>query len=321
MAQRALVTGIGGQDGSLLAERLLAEGYDVHGIVRSPEPAENLADIRDRVELEVVDLLDERRVMDLLERVRPHELYHLASVSFAPASWEDPVATARVGTVAVAVLLEAIRRVDPSIRYCQASSSEIFGAPTSAPQDERTPLAPLNPYGAAKAFAFSLARGYRGRHGLFACSAILYNHESERRLQHFLPRKVARGAAAISLGLETELVLGDLHPRRDWGAARDYVDAMWRMLQHAEPDDFVLATGVTHTVEELVACAFDRVGLDWRTVVRSEDAFRRGENPSVDLVGDCTKAREVLGWAPTTSFEELVHLLVDAEIERLRSSG
>jgi GDPmannose 4,6-dehydratase len=321
VARRALVTGIGGQDGSLLAELLLAEGYEVYGTVRSPEPYENLDGIGGEVEVGVLDLLDEHAVANVIERTRPHEVYHLASVSFAPASWEDPISTARVGTIAVVVLLEQLRRADHAIRYCQASSSEIFGAPDSAPQTERTPMCPLNPYGAAKAFAFSMAQGYRRRHRLFACSAILYNHESERRPPRFLPRKVARGAAAIPLGLEIELVLGDLHPRRDWGAARDYVDAMWRMLQHPEPHDFVIATGEAHTVEELVVRAFDRVGLDWRAFVRADASLQRGEDAAVDLVGDPSKARELLGWEPKTSFDELVNLLVDAEVERLHSTG
>jgi len=240
-------------------------------------------------------------------------------VSFAPASWDDPVLTAQVGTVGVTVLLEAIKRVDPSIRYCQASSSEIFGQPEEAPQTERTRLSPLNPYGAAKAYGFVLVQSYRRRYGLFACSGILYNHESERRPLWFLPRKVAHGAAAIALGLQDELLLGDLHPRRDWGYARDYVHAMWRMLQHREPHDFVIATGATHSVEELVACAFDRVGLDWRKFVRRDASLQRGEPEVVDLVGDASKARELLGWKPSITFEELIHFLVDAELERLRA--
>lgn len=319
MARRALITGIGGQDGSLLAELLLEQGYDVCGIVRESASYPNLDGIRDRVELSAVDLLDEDAVFRSLERCRPHEVYNLASVSFAPASWDDPVLTAQVGTVGMTVLLEAIRRFDSTIRYCQASSSEIFGRPIDVPQTERTRLGPLTPYGAAKTYAFVLAHGYRRRHGLFACSAILYNHESERRPLQFLPRKVAHGAAAIALGLEVELLLGDLHPRRDWGYARDYVGAMWRMLQHPEPEDFVIATGVTHSVEELVACAFARVGLDWRRFVRLDPSLQRGEPALTDLAGDSSKARELLGWSPSVSFEELIHLLVDVELERLRA--
>jgi len=317
--RRALITGIGGQDGSLLAELLLEEGYDLCGIVREQGPHPNLDSIEHRVELYEANVLAEASAVRALERFRPHEIYNLASVSFAPASWDDPVLTAQVGTVGVTVLLEAIKRVDPSIRYCQASSSEIFGQPEEAPQTERTRLSPLNPYGAAKAYGFVLVQSYRRRYGLFACSGILYNHESERRPLWFLPRKVAHGAAAIALGLQDELLLGDLHPRRDWGYARDYVHAMWRMLQHREPEDFVIATGATHSVEELVACAFDRVGLDWRKYVRRDASLQRGEPEVVDLVGDSSKARELLGWKPSITFEELIHFLVDAELERLRA--
>jgi GDPmannose 4,6-dehydratase len=309
--------GIGGQDGSLLAELLLEQGYDVCGVVRGPGPYANLDGIRDRVALYEADLLDERAVVRSLERSRPHEVYNFASVSFAPASWDEPVLTAQVGTVGVTALLEAIRRVDPTIRYCHASSSEIFGQPEESPQTELTRLSPLNPYAAAKAFGFVLVESYRRRYGLFACSGILYNHESERRPLSFLPRKVAHGAASIALELERELVLGDLHPRRDWGYARDYVHAMWLMLRHQEPQDFVIATGVSHSVEELVACAFDRVGLDWRRFVRCDPALQRGEPELLDLVGNASKARELLGWRPSLTFEELIHLLVDAELERL----
>jgi GDPmannose 4,6-dehydratase len=267
-----------------------------------------------------VDLLDDDAVLRVLEGFRPHEVYNLASVSFAPASWDDPVLTALVSTVGTTVLLEAIRRVDSTIRYCQACSSEIFGRPDEVPQTERTRVSPRNPYGAAKAYAFALAQSYRSRHGLFACSAILYNHESERRPLQFLPRKVAHGAAAIALELERELLLGDLHPRRDWGYARDYVRAMWRMLQHPEPEDFVIATGVAHSVEELVTCAFERVGLDWRGFVRLDPSLQRGEQGLSELVGDSSKALELLGWSPSVTFEELIHHLVDAELERLRGA-
>jgi GDPmannose 4,6-dehydratase len=319
MHQRALIVGIGGQDGSLLAEVLLERGYDLAGVVRGRGSYANLDGFRDRVSLYEADLVEEAPVVRSLEEFRPHEVYNLASVSFAPASWEEPVLTAQVGAVGTTVLLESIRRVDPSIRFCHASSSEIFGRPEEAPQTELTPLRPLSPYGAAKAFGFAIVQGYRRRYGLFACSAVLYNHESQRRPLAFLPRKVAHGAAAISLGLETELVLGDLHPRRDWGYAPDYVDAMWRMLQHTEPEDFVIATGVAHSVEELVACAFDHVGLDWRRFVRCDASLVRGESEVLDLVGDSSKARELLGWVPSMTFEALIQLLVDAELERLRA--
>ena len=318
---RALITGIGGQDGSLLAELLLGKGYEVYGVVRRPGAHPNLATIQDRVTLLETDLLDERRLEEALEHCRPDEIYHLASTTFAPASWEEPVSSVVAGAVAVAVLVESIRRVNPETRAFQASSSELFGRPSETPQDEDTPVSPVTPYGAAKACAHFLTRSYRERHGLFACSGILYNHESERRPLHFLPRKVAHAAAAISLGLETTLPLGDLHPRRDWGYARDYVEAMWLMLQQPEPGDYVVATGVAHSVEQLVEYAFGHVGLDWRDHVVLDPAHQRGSSELHDLVGNASKAREKLDWKPSLSFEELIRLLVDHELSRLRTGG
>jgi len=321
VARRALITGIGGQDGSLLAEFLLDEGYEVYGIVRRPGPYENLVSVGSRIELFEADLLDELSLASALECCRPHEVYNLASVSFAPASWDQPILTAEVTAVGVAGLLESIRRVDPDIRFYQASSSEIFGQPVETPQNEQTPLDPLSPYGVAKAYGQFFTQSYRRRYGLFACAGILYNHESERRPLHFLPRKVANGAAAIALGLQGELWLGDVQARRDWGYARDYVRAMWLMLQRPEPEDFVVATGVTHSVEELVASAFERVGLDWQEHVQIDQSLQRGDAQLRDLVGDASKARELLGWEPTVSFEQLVHSLVDAELGRLRRTS
>jgi GDPmannose 4,6-dehydratase len=318
--RRALITGIGGQDGSLLAELLLEQGYEVFGTVRRPEPYENLTPILGRIEVAQADVLDEMSLVDVLERWRPHEVYNLASVSFVPESWDRPIVAAERAALGVASLLEAIRRVDPSIRFYQASSSEIFGRPRESPQTEETPLSPLTPYGVAKAYGHFITRSYRVRYGLHASAGILYNHESPRRPLHFLPRKVAHGAAAISLGLEDELVLGDLTARRDWGYAPDYVRAMWLILQRAEPDDFVVATGAAHSVEELVECAFTHVGLDWRAHVRIDEALKRGPAELHDLVGDPAKAREVLGWQSTVAFDELVRLLVDSELERLRQS-
>ena len=320
MSRRALVTGMGGQDGALLARLLLDEGYEVTGIVRREPGAyrEALADVGDRVGFVEADLLDRASLVRALRATAPGEVYNLAAPSFVPRSWDEPVLTAEFAAVGATSLLEAVREVDPTIRVYQASSSEIFGEPAVTPQTETTPLRPLTPYGVAKAYAHFIAGSYRRRYGMFVCCGILYNHESPLRPVEFLPRKVARAAAAISLGLERELVLGDLAARRDWGYAGDYVRAMWLMLQHDRPDDYVVATGVAHSVEELVAVAFDAVGLDWRAHVRSDPALLRGSAELHDLVGDASHARAVLGWAPTVGFEELVRLLVRADLEGLR---
>jgi GDPmannose 4,6-dehydratase len=319
MARRALVTGIGGQDGSLLAELLLEKGYEVYGVVRrGSSDYPNLEGIRDRIELIGADLLDRASLEGALREARPDELYNLASVSFVPASWDEPVLTAEFAAVGATTILEAVRSVDPRIRFYQASSSEIFGEPREVPQTEETPPAPLTPYGVAKAYAHFITRSYRRRYGLHASSGILYNHESPRRPLDFLPRKVAHAAARISLGLQGEVWLGDLEARRDWGYAGDYVRAMWLMLQQDEPGDYVIATGETHSVEELVQVAFDRVGLDWREYVHVDQSLQRGAAELHDLVGDPSKARERLGWEPTVAFEQLVRLLVDADLERAR---
>ena len=315
MTRRALITGAGGQDGSLLAELLLAEGYEVFGIVRRAPSAyaENLGGVLDRIELVDADLLDRSSLVSALERSRPHEVYNLASPSFVPRSWDDPVLTAEFAAVGVTSLLEAIREVDPGVRFYQASSSEIFGEPAETPQTEETPLQPVTPYGVAKAYGHFIARSYRRRYGLFAACGILYNHESPRRPLEFLPRKVAHAAAAISLGLEQTLLLGDLDARRDWGYAPDYVRAMWLMLQQEAPGDYVVATGESHSVRELVQLAFARVELDWEKHVGSDPSLQRGSAELHDLVGDASRARDVLGWEPTLTFEGLVEALVDAE--------
>jgi GDPmannose 4,6-dehydratase len=318
--KRALITGIGGQDGSLLAELLLAAGYEVVGLVRPGAPRyENLAAIEDRIELHEADLLNQTSLAQALRAARPQEVYNLAAPSFVPASWDAPVHTAEFAAVGATSLLEAIRLVDSGIHFYQASSSEIFGDPVDVPQTEGTPLAPVTPYGVAKAYAHFSARSYRHRYGLYACSGILYNHESPRRPLKFLPRKVAHGAAAISLGLEQELVLGDLDATRDWGYAGDYVRAMWLMLQQEEPGDYVVATGEPHSVRELVQCAFAHVGLDWQEHVRVDPALQRGAAELHRLVGNPAKAREQLGWEPEVDFTKLVHLLVDADLARLRA--
>ncbi|HEY2542621.1 MAG TPA: GDP-mannose 4,6-dehydratase [Gaiellaceae bacterium] len=314
---KALITGVGGQDGSYLAESLLERGYEVVGIVpRADARYDNLAA---GVELLHVDLLDEAALGRVLHEHAPREVYNLASPSFVPASWQEPVRTAEFAAVGVTALLEGIRAVDPTIRMYQASSSEIFGEPTDVPQTEETPLHPVTPYGVAKAYGHFIVGSYRRRYGLHASCGILYNHESPRRPTDFLPSKVAHAAAAISLGLEQELAIGDLHAQRDWGYARDYVEAMRLMLQQDEPGDYVVATGVLHTVQEIVELAFARVGLDWHEHVRVDESLMRGAAELHHLVGDASKARRQLGWTPTVDFEDLVHLLVDAARARLTS--
>jgi GDPmannose 4,6-dehydratase len=318
--RRALITGIGGQDGSYLAELLLENGYEVVGLVRpGAHHFDNLAGVKDRVELYEADLLHQTSLTQALRAANPDEVYNLAAPSFVPASWERPVETAEFAAVGATSLLEAIRTVNARIRFYQASSSEIFGDPREAPQTEETPLAPVTPYGVAKAYAHFSARSYRQRYGLFACSGILYNHESPRRPLQFLPRKVAHGAAAISLGLQQELVLGDLDARRDWGYAKDYVRAMWLMLQQGRPDDYIVASGEDHSVRELVQCAFTYVGLHWQEYVRVDQALERGPAELHRLVGNPARARSRLDWQPEVDFTRLVHLLVDADVRRLRS--
>jgi GDPmannose 4,6-dehydratase len=316
MAGRALVTGIGGQDGSYLAELLFDHGYEVFGTaLGSPE------DLPDRLELMELELTDADAVAKAIRELEPDETYHLASVSFVPASWENPVGTSRFAASSVAALLEGLRREHPAGRFLNAASAEMFGAPEQVPQDLETPIRPLTPYGAGKAFAHFLTGAFRRHHGLHASSAILYNHESPRRPEHFVTRKVTRGAAAISLGLEHELQLGDLSAMRDWGFAGDYVRAMWLMLQAEEPGDEVIATGEGHTVEELVAAAFEHVGLDWRDHVRYDESLARGPADSQALVGDPSHARERLGWHAEVGFDDLVRMMVDADVELLRNQA
>jgi GDPmannose 4,6-dehydratase len=318
LARRALITGVGGQDGSLLAELLLEKGYEVAGTVRDPHGRlDNLSGVRDRLELVELDLTSQPAVVEVLARLRPHELYNLASVSLVPVSWEEPVRTVQVGGLGVASLLEGIRKVDPSIRFFQASSAEMFGDPDEQPQTEGTPMRPVTPYGAVKALGHFLTRCYRTRHGLHASSGILFNHESPRRPLEFVTRKVCHAAAAARLGLFAELLLGSLEARRDWGSAEDVVRAMWLMLQAEEGDDYVVATGESHSVAELTELAFGHVGLDWRDHVRVDDGLMRGEVDAKSLLGDSAKARDRLGWAPSRTFDALVRSLVDAEVERL----
>ena len=320
--KRALITGIGGQDGSYLSELLLEAGYDVVGLVRpGAAPYDNLAALVGQIELYEADLLNQTSLAQALRAAAPTEIYNLAAPSFVPASWEQPVQTAEFAAVGATALLEAVRSVDPSIRFYQASSSEIFGEPRESPQTERTALAPVTPYGVAKAYAHFIVHSYRRLYGLFACSGILYNHESPRRPLQYLPRKVAHGAAAISLGLQEELVLGDLDARRDWGFAGDYVRAMWLMLQQDEPDDYVIASGESHSVRELVQFAFGHLGLDWQQHVRVDPALQRGPAELRRLVGDPSHARTRLSWEPEVNFTELVRMLVDADVAALRAAA
>jgi GDPmannose 4,6-dehydratase len=318
MKRRALITGISGQDGSYLAELLLENDYEVFGMVRRSS-TDNLSRIEHLLgNLEVVqgDMLDHLSLVRLLQQVRPLEVYNLAAQSFVPTSWEQPVLTAEFNALGVTRLLEAIRLVDPRIRFYQASSSEMFGKVRETPQTERTPFHPRSPYGVSKTHAHYIAVNYRESYGLFASCGILFNHESPRRGREFVSRKIAEAAAGIKLGVTRELRLGNLEARRDWGYAKDYVRAMWLMLQQPRPDDFVVATGENHSVQELVELAFKRVDLDWRPYVRHDSSLIRPAE--VDhLIGDASKARERLGWRPTITFPELVAMMVDAEVDEL----
>jgi GDPmannose 4,6-dehydratase len=315
---RALITGITGQDGSYLAELLLGKGYEVWGVVRraSTESYERIEHLRDRLRFVQADLLDQPSLTAALQAAEPDEVYNLAAQSFVPTSWTQPVLTAEFTAVGVTRLLEAIRQVNPAIRFYQASSSEMYGRVLETPQSETTPFYPRSPYGVAKVYGHYITVNYRESYDLFACSGILFNHESPRRGLEFVTRKVTDGVARIKLGLADELVLGNLDARRDWGFAGDYVDAMWRMLQQDEPDDYVVATGETNTVERLVALAFEHAGLDRDEHVRTDPALIRPAEVDL-LVGRPDKARERLGWEPTVDFEGLVRMMVDADLERL----
>ncbi|HYB42400.1 MAG TPA: GDP-mannose 4,6-dehydratase [Candidatus Methylomirabilis sp.] len=317
--RRALITGITGQDGSYLAEFLLEKGYTIFGMIRrsSTENFERLEHIQSRLELRQADLLDQMSLIRLLEETRPHEVYNLAAQSFVPTSWNQPVLTGEFTALGVTRVLEAIRLVDPEIRLYQASSSEMFGKVRETPQNELTPFYPRSPYGVAKVYGHSITVNYRESYGLFACSGILFNHESPRRGLEFVTRKVSDGVARVACGLAPELRLGNLDARRDWGFAGDYVQAMWLMLQQEEPDDYVVATGESHSVQELVELAFAHVGLDWRRHVAVDALLKRPAEVDL-LLGDAAKAREKLGWSPKVRFPELVRMMVDADLERIR---
>jgi len=318
MSKRALITGITGQDGSYLAELLLDKGYEVFGVGRRlSAPNEwRIEHLRDRVTIIQADLLDQLSLIKAVEQSDPHEFYNLAAMSFVPASWDQPLLTGEFNSQGVTRTLEAIRRVNPKIRYYQASSSEMYGRVREVPQTEMTPFYPRSPYGVSKVFGHYITVNYRESYDLFACAGILFNHESPRRGLEFVTRKVTDGVARIKLGMADHLGLGNLDACRDWGFAGDYVRAMWLMLQQDQPDDYVVAMGVAHSVKELVEEAFSHVGLDWQQFVRTDPRFLRPAE--VDhLIGDPSKARSVLGWEPSVDFKKLVHMMVDADIERL----
>jgi GDPmannose 4,6-dehydratase len=317
-AKRALITGITGQDGSYLAELLLEHGYEVHGMVRraSTEKFDRIEHLRDRITLHQGDLLDHRSLTDTLRASRPDEVYNLAAMSFVAVSWTQPTLTAEFTGIGVTRLLEAFREVCPEARFYQASSSEMFGKVLETPQTESTAFYPRSPYGVAKVYGHFITVNYRESYDLRLCSGILFNHESPRRGLEFVTRKITWHAAAIKLGLRDELRLGNLDAKRDWGYAKDYVEAMWLMLQQETPEDFVIATGATHTVRRCVEIAFDQAGIEWEPYVKIDDAFKRPAEVDL-LVGDPTKAKRVLGWEPTTTFEQLIRLMVDADLTLL----
>lgn len=318
--KRALITGITGQDGSYLAELLLDKGYKVYGMVRrsSTETFSRISHIKDQLELRQADLLDELSLIKLMEEVQPDEIYNLAAMSFVPTSWDQPILTSEFTAAGVVRMLEAMRRVCPKAKLYQASSSEMFGKVRTVPQNEETPFYPRSPYGVSKAFGHYITVNYRESYDLFAVSGILFNHESPRRGMEFVTRKVTHGAAAIKLGMADELRMGNLDARRDWGFAGDYVEAMWLMLQHETPDDFVIATGEDHSVRDLVELAFGHVGLDWEKYVKIDPAFIRPAEVDL-LLGDASKAKRELGWTPKTDFKGLVEMMVDADLARMEA--
>jgi len=318
MQKRALITGITGQDGSYLAELLLEQGYRVVGMVRrsSSPNTWRIDHILDRIELRPADLLDQLSLLRLIDDVRPHELYNLAAMSFVPASWDQPMLTGEFNSQGVTRLLDAVRQVDPTIRVYQASSSEMFGKVREVPQTEQTPFYPRSPYGVSKVFAHYITVNYRESYNLFAVSGMLFNHESPRRGLEFVTRKVSDGVARIKLGIADSLSIGNLDAHRDWGFAGDYVRAMWLMLQQDRPDDYVIATGVSHSVRELIEIAFGHAGLDWQKYVKTDPKLLRPAE--VDLLrGDSSKARRELGWTPEVDFTSLVTMMVDADLRRL----
>ncbi|HET9838710.1 MAG TPA: GDP-mannose 4,6-dehydratase [Candidatus Angelobacter sp.] len=319
---RALITGVTGQDGSYLAELLLGKGYEVYGMLRNirREAHKRLAGIASRIQLVEADLTDQSSLDRVLQQVRPDELYNLAGQTFVPVAWSQPLLTMEITGMGALRLLEAMRRHSPRTKFVQASSSEIFGKAETPQQNENTRMQPTNPYGAAKLFAHHVTINYRESYGMFASSCISFNHESPRRGVEFVTRKVAQEAARIKLGQATKLKMGNLEGRRDWGFAGDYVRAMWLMLQRPEPDDFVIATGVTHSVKELLEVAFSYVGLDWKKHVEIDQTLVRPAEPD-PLCGDSSKAQRVLGWKPEVSFRQLIEMMVEAELKALTAHG
>src|SRR5580765_4226452 len=322
MSKRAIITGITGQDGSYLAELLLSKGYEVVGTVRRASAPNfwRIQPILDRVTIKPADLLDQLSIIRLVDEVRPHEFYNLAAMSFVPASWDQPMLTGEFNAQGVTRVLEAIRHVDPSIRLYQASSSEMFGKVREMPQTELTPFYPRSPYGVSKVFAHYITVNYRESYNLFAVSGMLFNHESPRRGLEFVTRKVSDGVARIKLGLADRLPIGNLDAQRDWGFAGDYVRAMWMMLQRPAAEDYVVATGVSHSVRDLVQIAFAHVGLDWEKYVRVDPALLRPAEVE-HLLGDPSKARAELGWKPTIDFKQLIEMMVDADLRLLDAAS
>ncbi len=323
--KRALITGLTGQDGSYLAELLLKKGYKVYGMVRrtSTPNTQRVNHLLNDIEIVQGDLGDSSSLFHALKKIEPHEVYNLAAMSFVAASWTEPVSTGNITGLGAARMLEAIRKSDLDIRYYQASSSEMFGKVQEVPQTEKTPFYPRSPYGVAKVYAYWLTVNYRESYGIFACNGILFNHESPRRGYEFVTRKISHAVARIKLGLQKDLVLGNLDAKRDWGYAGDYVDAMWRMLNHKKPEDFVIATGETHSVKEFVEEAFKCVGIDnWQDYVKTDKKFLRPAEVDC-LIGDNTKARTVLGWEPKVNFRQLVEMMVksDLEIEKCKMNS
>ena len=321
LTKTALITGITGQDGSYLAEFLLEQGYRVVGMTRRTSTVSNerIAHLVDRIEIVQGDLLDQNSLAEAIRNAHPTEVYNLAAQSFVPTSWNQPVLTGEFTALGVTRLLEAIRQVDPAIRFYQASSSEMFGKVTEAPQHELTRFHPRSPYGVAKVYGHWIALNYRESYGMYAVSGILFNHESPRRGLEFVTRKITDGAARIKLGLTDQLALGNLDAKRDWGFAGDYVRAMWMMLQESEPDDYVIATGQTHSVREFCEAAFGHLALDYRDHIVVDQALVRPAEVDL-LVGDASKANEKLGWAPTVAFKELVEMMVDTDLALLNEA-
>jgi GDPmannose 4,6-dehydratase len=321
MSKRAIITGITGQDGSYLAELLLSKGYEVVGTVRRSSAPNfwRVQHVLDRITIRPADLLDQLSILRLVDEVRPHEFYNLAAMSFVPASWDQPMLTGEFNAQGVTRVLEAIRQVDPSIKMYQASSSEMFGKVRQVPQNEDTPFYPRSPYGVSKVFAHYITVNYRESYDLFAVSGMLFNHESPRRGLEFVTRKVTDGVARVKLGLTDTLSLGNLDAHRDWGFAGDYVKAMWLMLQQDRPDDYVIATGISKSVRDLVETAFGHVGLDWKKYVKLDPKLIRPAEVE-HLIGDCSKAKTQLGWAPSVDFKGLITMMVDADLERVAAA-